>query len=159
MLTNEVAELLTPTGKGDLLIITVGNSFRSDDGVGPFIAEQVFSPRDGINILNAGNTPENIVWEAAEIGAVRVVFLDAADFNGTPGEPRIIDADSIPEKTFSTHRFPLRVIANILREDTGAEVFFIGIQPERLEFGEGLSAPVTATASEIIRHLSSSFCF
>ena len=135
-------------------VITVGNSLRSDDGVGPYIAGQVKIPKDGVIILDAGDRPENIVWKATEVAPKRVVIIDAADFGGEPGEVRAIPEDCLPENPISTHRFPLRVISQLVTEDTGARVDFICIQPQSVGFGEGLSERVKAAAEEIVMMLS-----
>jgi hydrogenase 3 maturation protease len=154
LLTADVIELLKPESSGTLLVITVGNLLRSDDGVGPYIAEQAKRPKNGIIILDAGERPEDIVGKAIEIRPKRVVIIDAADFAGEPGEVRAIPDEFMPENPLSTHRFPLRVISRLVTEDTGARVDFICIQPESVGFGEGLSDTVRSSAEEIVMMLS-----
>jgi hydrogenase 3 maturation protease len=154
LLTADVIELLKTESSGTLLVITVGNLLRSDDGVGPYIAEQAKTPRNGIIILDAGERPEDIAWQAIEVGPGRVVIIDAADFAGEPGEVRAIPEEFMPENPISTHRFPLRVISRLVTEDTGARVDFICIQPESVGFGEGLSDTVRSSAEEIVMMLS-----
>lgn len=149
MLTADVIELLKLKSSGPLLVITVGNRLRSDDGIAPYIAEQAKRPKNGIIILDAGDRPENTVWKAIETRPERVVIIDAADFGGEPGEVRAIPEDCLPENPISTHKFPLRVISQLVTEDTGAKVDFICIQPESTGFGEGLSERVKAAAEEI----------
>ena len=154
MLTADVTELLKPASSGTLLVITVGNLLRSDDGVGPYIAAQAKRPKNGIIILDAGERPEDIVGKAIEVRPGRVVIIDAADFGGEPGEVRAIPEEFMPENPISTHRFPLRVISWLLAEDAGAKVDFICIQPESVGFGEGLSDTVRSSAEEIVMMLS-----
>lgn len=154
MLTADVIELLKPESSGTLLVITVGNLLRSDDGVGPYIAAQAKRPKNGIIILDAGERPEDIVWKAIEVGPGRVVIIDAADFAGEPGEVRAIPEEFMPENPISTHRFPLRVISRLVTEDTGARIDFICIQPESVGLGEGLSDTVRSSAEEIVMMLS-----
>lgn len=137
-----------------ILIITAGNIFRADDGVGPYIARHLPDPRDGILILDAGERPENIIDRAVEAKPVWTVILDAAEFGGVVGEARVIPSELIEDCIVSTHTFPLPGVAKIIQYDTGSEVFFIGIQPGSKDFAEGLSAPVEQTAREIIALLS-----
>ena len=47
----------------------------------------------------------------------------------------------------STHTLPPSVLAKFLEADLACEVAIIGIQPERIEMGAGLS-PAVASASE-----------
>jgi len=155
LLTADVIELLKPESSGTLLVITVGNPLRSDDGVGPYIAELAKRPKNGIIILNARERPEDILWKAIEVRPERVVIIDAADFGGEPGEVRTIPEEFISENPISTHRFPLRIISRLVTEDTGARVDFICIQPESVGFGEGLSDRVRLAAEEIVMMLNS----
>lgn len=150
MLTSEITELFNPAA-GITLVITVGNPLRSDDGAGPYIAGKIASPRENIIVMNAGDRPENIIDKAVELKPFQTIIIDAADFGGVPGEMRIIPEHAIPDKPLSTHSFPLRIISRLLAEDTGSEVFFLGIQPESMVFGEGLSPKVRGAAEEIIK--------
>lgn len=153
-LTDNVREALLPPPAGLTLVITVGNSLRTDDGVGPYIASRVGTPREGICLLDVADRPEDGIDEAVEKRPAKTVMIDAADFGGRPGEARIIPPELIPDTTLSTHTFPLKIITKILEEETGSDVFFLGIQPESVSFGEGLSPEVEKTAVEIIRLMS-----
>lgn len=154
MLTAEVEALFNPDFNSDLgitLVITVGNYLRSDDSVGPYIAGNIHSPRKNLIVLDAGDRPENFIDRAVEANPTKTIIIDAADFGGVPGELRIIPEHVIPDKPLSTHSFPLSIIARLLAEDTGSEVSFLGIQPENMDFGEGLSPKVKSAADEIIK--------
>lgn len=154
MLTADVKQALTPTTDGTTLIITVGNSLRSDDGVGPYIASKIKQLKNGLTLLDAGDKPENIVGAAVKLSPKKAVIIDAAVFGGQVGEARLIDKERIPQTTLSTHTFPLPVIARMVEEDSGAQVLFLGIQPAKVELGEELHEKVKACADEIISLLS-----
>ena len=150
MLTGDIAELLRLQEPGIILIITVGTAFRSDDGVGPYIAEKCKSLKRDIVVLNAGDTPENIIDRAVAIKPQKTIIIDAADFGGHAGEVRLIPEEAIPDPILSTHTFPLKIISRILAEDTGTDVCFLGVQPKDMGFGEGLSPEVRESAELII---------
>jgi hydrogenase 3 maturation protease len=152
----EPLEALSPAPEGLTLIITVGNSLRGDDGVGPYIASQVKNPKQGLHILDAADRPEDCIDAAVALHPLKTVVLDAADFGGSPGEARVIPQELIPNSTLSTHTFPLKIITKILEEETGSSVFYIGIQPENVSFGRGLSDPVQRMAKAIIHQLDRS---
>lgn len=156
LLTDEVKRALVPGSGGLTLIVTVGNSLRGDDGVGPYIASRVTNPKPGLHILDAADRPEDCIDAAIAFHPAKTVILDAADFGGKPGEIRIIPQEAIPDSTLSTHTFPLKIITKILEQETGSSVFFIGIQPENVFWGEGLSESVLRTAEEIILFLTRS---
>ena len=153
LLDDEIVDLVRSSIDKKTLIITIGNTFRSDDGVGPFIAENLDGLLDNFTLINAFDKPENIIDEAIEASPERTLIIDAANFGGLPGEIRIIPGEYIPNSTLTTHTFPIKIIAKMLEEDTGCELFFIGIQPKLLELGEGLSSEVVQTAEEIIKIL------
>jgi len=116
LLTGDVLDVLKP-GPGLDLFLTVGNSFRSDDGVGPYLASRLKTLP--VRVVDAGFTPENVLDEVTALKPSRVIILDAADFGGSPGEVRIISEALIPETTLSTHMVSMNVISKILIENTG----------------------------------------
>ncbi len=126
MLTAELKDIFTPSTKGKLLVVTVGNSLRSDDGVGIYIAKQIKKCKKNIIILNAESKPENIIHKAVQIKPQKVVIIDAADFGGRAGEIRLIKNTDIQNTSLSTHSFSLNIVARIIEEDTGVKVFFFG---------------------------------
>ncbi|MBU1085897.1 MAG: hydrogenase maturation peptidase HycI [Candidatus Omnitrophica bacterium] len=147
-LTADIIELLKINPDSDL-IVAVGNSFRSDDGVGPYIAQGLERIKD-LKLINAGYTPENIIEDVISLAPKRILIFDAADFRGKFGAVRIIPEDKIPQTTLSTHAIPLNVITAIIRQSIQTEIYFMGIQPKSVCLGEGLSEEVKKTADQII---------
>lgn len=170
LLADNLTHLLTPQEFYHTLIITVGNCFRADDGVGPYIASGL-KPNAKLSVIDAGYSPENVIDQAIKIlaehpalsdrpvraCAQRIIFIDAADFGGAPGELRLIDAEHIPQASLSTHSMPLPVVSRILYEDTKAKIYFIGIQPKSVEHKEGLSEEVKLAADALIKHINRKF--
>lgn len=136
------------------MVITIGNPLRADDGVGPFIGEQV-ADHDGLLVLNALMNPEDIVEDAIGYKPEKMIVIDAADFGGVPGEIRIIPLDQLQHYTvLSTHYFPIHVSLGLIREETGAELVILGIQPASVEFGDPMSEEVRQTARLVIEYLN-----
>lgn len=156
LLDANFTNLLIPQEHSHTLIITVGNDFRADDGVGPYIASKL-KPSTKLSVIDAGSNPENIIDQVVKLSPQRAIFIDAADFGGSPGELRLIDAEHIPETSLSTHSVPLPVVSRILQEDTQAKIYFIGIQPESVEHREGLSDKVKLAADTLIKHINGEF--
>lgn len=155
LLTAEIDDLLKPAA--DLtVIICVGNTLRSDDGVGPYIASHLNNSKL-LAVIDAGYDPENFIEETAKLKPGRIIIIDAADFGGKAGEAKVIDERDIPESSLSTHAIPLKVIYHILKEDTASEIKFIGIQPKEVRHGEYLSPEVRAAADEIIAKIKKEF--
>jgi hydrogenase maturation protease len=151
-LSSEILSALKPEGRR--VVITIGNPLRADDGVGPFIGEQVLD-QDGLLVLNALMNPEDIVEDAIEYKPEKMIVIDAADFGGEPGEIRIIPLDRLQHYTvLSTHQFPVHVPLNIVKEETDATLVILGIQPASVEFGDPISEEVRQTAQLIIECLN-----
>ena len=155
MLTDEIKKTLNLDSKEKTLIITIGNKLRSDDSIALYIAEKIKNLPDYITLINAENKPENIIDSAVSLMPSKTVFIDAANFDGIPGEIRLIPYELIPESTLSTHTFPLKVIIKILEEDTKSKVYFLGIQIRDASLGEKMSKDVKASAEKIIQYLNS----
>lgn len=134
------------------LIVTVGNNFRRDDGVGSYIFSALKNV-EGINILDAGINPENIVEDVIALSPLHILFLDAADFKGVPGEIKNLAIDTVSDYTISTHTFPLSLICAIIQDQITVNIEFIGIQLKDANYGEGLSQEVEKSAIMIINAL------
>ncbi|MHC9542324.1 MAG: hydrogenase maturation protease [Vulcanimicrobiota bacterium] len=148
MLTDDVIDAITQPPS--LLLITVGNDLRGDDGVGPYIAKNLSPAGRDFFLIDAGERPENILDSAVATGAREVIIIDAADFGGSPGEARLFGIDAIPETTLSTHTFPLPVIARLMEKDMRCTVRFLAIQAVTFAFGAPLSEAVKETADELV---------
>ncbi len=148
ILTDNITDLLKSV-PGSNVIVTVGNSFRCDDGVGPYIGASLEWIK-GLKVINAGINPENIIDEVVELKPKRIFIFDAADFGAKAGEVRLIPKESIPESTISTHSIPLNVITELIGSSIDTSIFFIGIQPKSVGMGEGLSDEVRSAADEIV---------
>jgi len=154
MIDEEIRKILSPEKSGKTLIITVGNTLRRDDGVGPYIAGCLAGklPPEVI-LLNAGEQPENAIEPAIMCRPVKTVIIDAALFGAAPGKVKVIREDEISTLTLSTHTFPISVLSKLITEDTGSQVFFVGVQPGDVTFGEGISRQVKEAADEIVKYL------
>jgi hydrogenase 3 maturation protease len=151
---NEAAAALAP--KGRTLVITLGSTLRADDGVGPYVCSHVKFSRPDLMLLDAGTTPENIAQTAINWKPDKVILVDAAHFKGRAGEVRVIPLEAINQSTaVSTHSFPLSVTFSIIKEDTGCELAVIGVQAKSLDYKEGLSPEVEATAAKLVDYFNS----
>ncbi len=142
---------------GATLYVTLGNPLRSDDGVGPYIAG-IAAGIPGIRIRDAGERPERALDWAMELRPATLVFIDAADFGGAPGEIRDLPVESLGKTTFSTHRLPLPAIMDWISHETGTQCRCIGIQLGSTAFGEGLTPPVKQSADRLAKWVATKVC-
>ncbi|OIO01775.1 MAG: hydrogenase 3 maturation endopeptidase HyCI [Elusimicrobia bacterium CG_4_10_14_0_2_um_filter_56_8] len=146
--TEEIKQALAP--KGRTLLITLGSALRADDGLGPSLGARLNFTRPDLKLLDAGTTPENIAQDAIDWKPGKIIVIDAARFGGEAGELRVIPpGDMNRAAVLSTHSFPPSVTFSIVKEDTGAELVFIGVQAGSLDHKEGLSPEVEETASNL----------
>jgi hydrogenase 3 maturation protease len=150
LISKEIINVLEHSDDNKVLFITIGNSLRGDDGVGPYIAEKLSEANIKADLIDSGERPENVIDKAVAINPAKIIIIDAANYGGAIGEARIIPEDKISASTLSTHTFPIPVISSIIREDTRANIFFIGIQPDSMQLGDTMHDRVMATANEII---------
>ena len=146
----------TPPGLTDVLrektcLVGLGNSCRRDDGVGPWIAEALMQAADRtfLCVFNVEDVLENFVFRIAEKDCRNVVLMDAAAAAGEPGSVVFGPLNDFAEAgSVSTHKLALELSGKIL-ESAGKRVFLLGVVPEDLGFGSGLTPKVEETASRL----------
>ena len=130
-----------------MVLLGVGNTLRSDDGVGCSIADS-FSAEGWIT-YNGGTAPENFTAPIRRADPALLLIVDAAEMDLSPGSIRIIQDDQIDDTSIGTHMLPLSHLIRYLSPDI-PEILFIGIQPETINPGFGLSPAVQAAADSLI---------
>ena len=80
-------------------------------------------------------------------------MIDAAHFNGKPGEGRIIPTQLITGTAVSTHNMPLTILSDYIEKSMCAKVALLGIQPVDIFYGEGLTPEVEAGAVTVSKTL------
>jgi hydrogenase maturation protease len=135
-----------------LHLLGAGSPIRRDDGVGIYIIDQLMERfRSGSigNILIHPSTvePELVLSRVAVKGAGVLIF-DCLEDNATPGSIMFRRLASSRFGYFATHNVPLKVYTQFL--ESVNDVFVLGIQPQDLEIGEGLSEPVRRSVSEVV---------
>lgn len=131
----------------------VGSELNGDDAAGLWVARKIkmlTTTRLHIFTVEAGTMPESSSGPLRKFKPDWVVLVDAADFNGEPGEIRWLDSSSIGGFSASTHSLPLSVIGSYLQEQLQCEVALLGIQPESLEFAEPLTKRVQSAVDELV---------
>ncbi|MDD4909709.1 MAG: hydrogenase 3 maturation endopeptidase HyCI [Candidatus Omnitrophica bacterium] len=135
--------------KGRVVIVGIGNVLRGDDGFGPaFIA----AVKDKIKAccIDAGTTPENYIGKIIKERPDTVLLVDAAHLGLRPGEHAVLRKGDILNVGFTTHDMPPHMFIERLESETGASVYMLALQPENVDFGEGLSGSVNKSLQEMI---------
>ena len=142
-------------GAEKIVVAGVGNPIRMDDFVGVKIVQELQGKvSEKVFLIECETVPESFIQQIAEFGPTHVLLIDAAIIGLKPGEPRLVETSTL-EKTpaFSTHTLPLRIFCEYLRRTTNAQIGLLVIQPEKTEFGEGLTQQLAASAMHVTQIL------
>jgi hydrogenase maturation protease len=134
-------------------VVGVGNVLKGDDGAGPALVALLASRGARFPYVDASEVPENYGGWVAKQGLDAVVFVDAVDFGGAPGEWRIIPFEDLMRSASSTHRLSLHFLIRYLTEQWKGEAILAGVQPKSLKLGDGLSPEVEAGVKELAEAL------
>ncbi len=136
-------------------VVGIGSEMRGDDAAGVLVARNLKKRVNSLKVLiiDAGVAPESFTSQIKEFKPSHVILIDAADFGAEPGAVIFTDSSAAVGQSISTHRLPLSVLSNYLRNQTSAKVFLVGIQPSRAEIGGKMSEKVTGTVEEITKIL------
>lgn len=138
------------------VIVCIGNPDRGDDGVGPALA-QALRGVEHLRVLDARNAPENVLGQVERLSPARVIIVDACDFGAEPGEFRFLSEEELGVVDWplpSTHSIPIPLLAQLIHRLYGCEVRILGVQPESVAFGSGLSPKVAAALPRLVQFLS-----
>jgi hydrogenase 3 maturation protease len=130
-------------------VVGVGNVLKGDDGAGPALVALLASRGARFPYVDACEVPENYGGWVVKQGLEAVVFVDAVDFGGVPGEWRVIPFEDLMRSASSTHRLSLHFLIRYLTEQWKGEAVLVGVQPKSLKLDDGLSTEVEAGVKEL----------
>ncbi|MFX1597778.1 MAG: hydrogenase maturation peptidase HycI [Promethearchaeota archaeon] len=149
MLTEELAEELS--GAKRIAVLGVGSELRRDDGVGLEIVKRLKGNIPAsVKLIECGTVPESFVDSVSKWKPTHILIIDSAEMGKSPGTSELIKAENIGGITLSTHHMPLSILIKYLESTTGAKVVLLGVQPQDITFGEGLTTIIQETAREIV---------
>jgi hydrogenase 3 maturation protease len=142
-------------GAKKVVVAGVGNQIRRDDFVGLKVVEDLAGKlRRTVLLLECETVPESRLFEIQEFHPTHVLIIDAAFLGRKPGETSLVETTKLAEASgVSTHLLPLKVFCDYVEQVVGAKVALLLFEPESLDFGEGLSAPVEAAALRVTKVL------
>ncbi|HEX6164198.1 MAG TPA: HyaD/HybD family hydrogenase maturation endopeptidase [Vicinamibacterales bacterium] len=142
--------------RADLLVLGLGNVLLSDDAVGPAAVAHLrrsYLIPDGVLCLDGGTLGLSLLPYLED--ARKVILVDAVLEDGPPGTlVRLRGSDVGP--AVATRLSPHQIgVADMLQgarwhDREPAQVVLLGIVPQSIELGAGLSAPVAASMSDLI---------
>ncbi len=143
-----------------VLVIGIGNPFRSDDRAGLEVARQIKrSAKDRLKVLEFAGNPLALLdaWK----GYDEVLLVDAVSSKSRPGTFQIINAvqQKIPASLFNTSTHNMSVAEAIeLARNLGRlpeQLLVYGIEGENFQLGETLSPHMNEVIEEVVHHILS----
>lgn len=140
-----------------VLILGLGNPLLGDEGIGVQVAEELkgLELPDGVTVVEGGTAGLGLIGLME--GYQRVIIVDAVDMGHPPGRVVRFTPSEAQFKTteapLSLHQIGLGEVLALAKalEVAPAELAIIGIQPNRVEGGIGLSPEVEGVIPQIIR--------
>ena len=125
-----------------VLIVGVGNRLRGDDALGCILIERL-SGKTHATLVDADDVPENYLGVIRQAQPELIVFVDAADIGGQPGDIALIGREEILPANGWTHNAGLDLTFAYLRSELETtDVLLLAVQPCTNAFGGEISAPV-----------------
>ena len=147
-----------------LTIIGCGNSNRTDDGAGVYVAQRLQQvlreqPKQNVRVFDAGTGGMEIMFQAR--GATRLIIIDASQTGSAAGaiyEVPGAELENPREASYSLHDFrwdhALYAGRQIFRADFPQDVTVYLIEAANLGLGLEMTEPVRQAAETVIAKLT-----
>jgi hydrogenase maturation protease len=140
----------------DIAVIGIGNILMSDDGAGVFALHELIGRYlfpENVELIDGGTKGLELLPFVE--GMKKLLFIDAVNLNKSPGTVGELTGDEIPHyfaTKLSVHQIALPDLigAGKLLGTLPEEIHLIGIQPERIDMGHGLTAAVEGGFEKLI---------
>ncbi len=143
-----------------ILIIGIGNEYRSDDAAGIMIARRLREKNiHGIEVIEHSGDSASLIetWQNADV----VFVIDAVSSGGEAGTIHRFEAHTHPLPitffNFSTHAFSIAETIEMARtlDQLPRKLVVYGVEGENFETGVGLSKEVEDAIEKITRRVGS----
>ncbi|HXV22562.1 MAG TPA: HyaD/HybD family hydrogenase maturation endopeptidase [Desulfuromonadales bacterium] len=139
-----------------ILVLGLGNALMTDDAFGyrmiEALQERVQFPAD-VAVLDGGTLGLDLLPRLE--GIERLLVIDALEMGARPGTVFRLEGEEVPRAfagKLSVHQMGLQDLLAVaeLQGNLPAELVVWGVQPESIEMGLELTAPVAAAMEEAI---------
>jgi len=158
----KIREKLASNLKGakKVAILGVGSDLRGDDAAGllvsSLLAKSLKSPK--VKVFLGDTAPENLTGEVRKFKPTHLIIIDCADFELKAGAVMIFKPGDIAGITFSTHRLPLKLIADYMESAIKCKTVIIGIQPKGMKFDSQVSVAIKNSVKVLAAELKEAIC-
>jgi hydrogenase 3 maturation protease len=149
----QLFEQLSKLRSSKTVIVGIGNTLKGDDGVGPFVCQQLQQAKVCAELIDAGTVPENYIQQIIKKAPQNLLVIDAVDFKAAPGTMEIFQPEQLSSFIFSTHTLSPRLFAEMVSRDIKADAYFVGVQPASTRLGDSMSHQVSQAAKLLAQML------
>jgi hydrogenase maturation protease len=139
-----------------LKIIGIGNTLRGDDGIGPYIINELRKEKlpEAVQLFDIGSDAFAVIDHL--ISEHPVLIIDCAQMNKNPGEVVKFNVEektlSILENAISLHGFGFTDVYKMAKKlNDNIQCTIVGVQPKLIEFNSDLSEEVKNSIPSIIK--------
>jgi hydrogenase 3 maturation protease len=138
-----------------VVVAGIGNPIRMDDYVGVRVVQDLHGKvSEKVCLIECETVPESYTPQIIDFSPTHVLLIDASLLGLKPGTFKLVEPERLTvSPAYSTHMLPLRIFCEHLRETTKAKIALLLVEPDRSDFGEGLTSSVQASVKEIVRAL------
>ena len=133
-------------------LLAIGSELKGDDAAG-LLAVQGLANTPKLRVFIGATAPENLTGEIKKYNPTHLIIIDCAELQEAPGAVKIFDPEQTTGDSFSTHRLPLKMLAQYLRMSLNCDIMVIGIQPRSIKF----STEVSPEVKNAVIHLNEIF--
>lgn len=139
----------------NVVVAGVGNPIRMDDYVGVKVVQDLHGKvSEKVFLIECETVPESFMQQIIDFHPTHVLLIDAALLGSKPGTFKLVKPERLTAyPAFSTHTLPLRIFCDHIRDTIGGEIALLLVEPEKSDFGEGLTPTVQASRKKIVRAL------
>jgi sulfhydrogenase subunit alpha len=138
-------------GETDPIFIGVGNPDRRDDAAGLEMANSLRERGITDVWLQSEISDAKAIWQEARHRPI--VFLDTVNFEESAGKITLIPLRHVLENASNSHKFVPFLDGVILARQLGNS-YVLGIQPDSVDPGQGLSDNVRSSMNSVIEYIS-----
>jgi len=138
------------------LVLGLGNTIMSDDGIGPKVIEQLQQDGglpEGVLLLDGGTLGLDLLPHLE--GVQRLIIVDAVEIGQPAGTCVRLAGDEVPmalETKLSPHQMGMKDLLAVARlmGHLPDEIVLIGVQPACLEMDTELTPPIAAALPTLV---------
>lgn len=143
------------------LVLGIGNTLLGDEGIGVhavrYLADNDALP-EPVSYLDGGTLSFTLAGPLGE--AQHLVVIDAAELGAPPGRVAVFEDDELERylrrtRGRSVHEVSLLDLLSVasLTDTLPQRLALVGVQPQEVDWADGLSAPLTRALPEIARQV------